>query len=488
MDITRYSAIELLQLQNAGQLSAMECCVQFQQVMATIENSPSTAIGPFLTTDFDAGIRSAIAVDRRRAAGETIGPLAGLPVAIKDCICTRGIRSTAASRMLEKFVPPFDAKVVQKIRLADGIIVGKTNMDEFAMGSSTENGPWSGTTFNPWNRDCVPGGSSGGSAAAVSSGMVPLALGSDTGGSIRQPAAFCGITGLKPTYGRVSRSGLIAFASSLDQIGPLAWTAADCALLLSVISGHDNADSTSARQPEVNYLDEINSPVEGLKIGVCREHLTGVDDGIATAVQTAVGVFQDAGAIINEISLPHSEYAVPAYYIVAPCEASSNLARYDGVRYTTRVDSNSLDSMYSLSRSAGFGPEVKRRILLGTFALSSGYYDQYYVRASKIRRLIKRDFDEAFKIVDVILGPTTPTTAFRLGERTDDPLKMYLADVFTVSANLAGIPAISIPCGFSSGLPIGLQLQGRAFDESTLLRAAHQYQRRTDWHARRPSR
>jgi len=416
------------------------------------------------------------------------GALAGVPVAIKDCICTADVPTTACSQILQDFLPPYDATVVERLRRAGSIIVGKTNMDEFAMGSSTENSCF-GVTANPWNLDCVAGGSSGGSAASVAAGMVPLALGSDTGGSVRQPASFCGITGLKPTYGRVSRFGLIAFASSLDQIGPLGRSAEDVALMLNVLAGHDYKDSTSSFAPTEDFLAAIGKPLPRLKIGVCRSQLaSGIDAAVAQSIHAAIEVFRDMGAEFVDIALPHEKYAVATYYIVAPCEASSNLSRYDGVRHTKRATSADLNAMYTQTRQQYFGDEVLRRVLLGTFALSSGYYDQYYIKASKVRRLIKQDFDEAFQQVDFILGPTCPTTAFRIDQFIDDPIQMYLADTFTVSANLAGIPAISIPCGFADRLPIGLQLQGPSFGEARILQAAHYFQRQTDWHLRRPTR
>ena len=417
---------------------------------------------------------------------EMIGALGGVPVAIKDCICTADMPTTACSRILESFSPPYDATVVARLRAAGAIVVGKTNMDEFAMGSSTENSCVS-VTANPWNRECVPGGSSGGSAAAVAAGMVPLALGTDTGGSIRQPASFCGITGLKPTYGRVSRLGLIAFASSLDQIGPMGRTAEDVAMMLNVIAGHDRRDSTSSFESTEDFLAATRQPLPKLKIGICKSQFSDdVDEAVAQSIRDAMDVFRELGAEFVDIELPHERYAVATYYIVAPCEASSNLSRYDGVRYTQRATSSDLNGLYTKTRQQYLGDEVKRRILLGTYALSSGYYDQYYVNASRVRRLIKQDFDRAFDQVDFILGPTSPTTAFRIGELIDDPIQMYLSDVFTVSANLAGIPAISIPCGFSDGLPIGLQLQGPHFGEASLLQAAHHFQLNTDWHLRRP--
>ena len=415
------------------------------------------------------------------------GILDGVPVAIKDNICTRGTKTSACSSMLKEFTPPYDATVVQRLRNAGAIITGKTNLDEFAMGSSTENS-FFGVTKNPWDVSRVPGGSSGGSAAAVAAGMVPLALGSDTGGSIRQPAAFCGITGLKPTYGLVSRLGLIAFASSLDQIGPMGLSAEDVAVAMNVLAGHDATDSTSVDTPAPDFVAGLEQDLSGCKIGVCRNQLDSeVQPEIVAAIEEALKVFEGLGAELVDVELAHQKYSVATYYVIAPCEASSNLSRYDGVRYTQRADSDQLNSMYTQTRSEHFGDEVKRRILLGTYALSSGYYDEYYLKASKVRRLIKHDFEQAFQKVDLIVGPTTPTTAFPIGERTNDPIKMYLADVFTVSANLAGIPAMSIPCGFADGLPIGLQLQGPAFAECRMLSAAHRYQQNTDWHRRRPA-
>jgi aspartyl-tRNA(Asn)/glutamyl-tRNA(Gln) amidotransferase subunit A len=388
--------------------------------------------------------------------------------------------------MLRDFVSPFDATVARKLVDAGAVIVGTTNTDEFAMGSSTENSCY-GPTRNPWDTSRVPGGSSGGSAAAVAAGMVPLALGSDTGGSVRQPAAFCGITGLKPTYGRVSRFGLIAFASSLDQIGPMGRSAADVAMLLQVIAGHDPCDSTSVRQDVPDYVSVLDRDIRGLKVGVRRSQLDEiVEPGISDAIQTALSVLESLGASMVPIDLPHEQYGVAAYYVIAPCEASSNLARYDGVRYTRRVSGDDLSALYTRSRSQYFGPEVQRRIMVGSYALSSGYYNQYYLRASRVRRLIKEDYDRAFARVDVIAGPTTPTTAFAIGQRSHDPLQMYAADVFTVSANLAGIPAISIPAGCANSLPVGMQLQGPAFREPMLLNVAHQFQSVTDWHQRRP--
>ena len=459
-------------------------------------------------------LRQAEQIDRRRKSGAKLGPLAGLPVAVKDVLCSAGELTTCASRMLENFRPPYDSTVVAKLKAADAVLIGRTNMDEFAMGGTTENSAL-GVTRNPWNTDCIPGGSSGGAAACVAADLVPLSIGTDTGGSIRQPAAFCGVVGMKPTYGRVSRYGLVAFASSLDQVGPVARTAADTALLLEVIAGHDPSDSTSADVDVPPYSQQIADPIEGLRIGVPREYFgEGLDEEVEAAVREALRTYQSLGATVHEVSLPHSRYSIATYYIIAPCEASSNLARYDGVHYGYRTNEKQLladleterrelsaqgkerelaelDSplvrLYRKTRAEGFGPEVKRRIMLGTYALSSGYYDAYYLKALKVRRLIRRDFDEAFSDVDLILGPVTPTAAYRIGEKVDDPLAMYLGDLFTVSANLAGITAISLPCGLSSsGMPLGVQLQAPPFEESRLLRAAHMFQQATDWHERRP--
>ncbi|RME65435.1 MAG: Asp-tRNA(Asn)/Glu-tRNA(Gln) amidotransferase subunit GatA [Nitrospirae bacterium] len=411
-----------------------------------------------------------------------------LPLAIKDNICTRGIRTTCSSRILQEYVPPYESTVTGRLLKEGYILVGKTNMDEFAMGSSTENSGFF-PTRNPWNRECVPGGSSGGSAAAVAAGMCLGALGSDTGGSIRQPAAFCGVVGLKPTYGRVSRFGLVAFASSLDQIGPITRTVEDAALLLKVISGHDPKDSTSVNEVVPEYLEALEKPIKGLKVGLPVEYFTeGLSPEVEKAVREVAKLLESLGCECKEVSLPHTKYSIATYYLIATSEASSNLARYDGVKYGLRAQAKDLLEMYMETRSKGFGPEVKRRIMLGTYALSAGYYEAYYGKALQVRTLIKGDFEDAFKEVDVILTPTTPTPAFRFGEKTEDPLQMYLSDIFTNSVNLAGLPAISIPAGFSSeGLPIGAQFIGRAFDEETILRVSHHVQKETDWHKRRPS-
>ena len=417
-------------------------------------------------------------LDGRSADPARPGALAGIPYAVKDNLCTAGVATTCASRILEGYVPPHTATAVRRLAQAGGRLLGKLNMDEFAMGSSTENSARF-PTRNPWDLRRVPGGSSGGAAAAVAAGMAAYALGSDTGGWIRQPAAFCGVVGLKPTYGRVSRYGLVAFASSLDQIGPLTHSVEDAALVLQTIAGYDPQDGTSARVDVPDYSGALTGDIAGLRIGVAREYFAeGVDDGVRRRVEEAIAFLAKLGAHVREVSLPHTRYALSTYYLIAPAEASSNLARYDGVRYGYRTqNSDNLIDMYSRTRSEGFGPEVKRRVLIGTYALSSGYYDAYYKRAQQVRTLIRRDFDEVFAEVDVIVSPTTPTTAFRFGERMNDPLAMYVSDICTIPANLAGLPAVSVPCGLADGLPVGLQFIGRMFDEPTLLRAAHAYER-----------
>ncbi len=438
--------------------------------------------------DGEQALRLADEVDARLARGESVGELAGVPVLLKNNICTSWGRTTCASKILENFRAPYDAHVTEKLQEAGAIILGKTNLDEFAMGSSTETSAF-GVTRNPWNLDCVPGGSSGGSAAAVAADLVPASLGSDTGGSIRQPSSFCGVTGLKPTYGRVSRYGLVAYGSSLDQIGPIARNVRDLALLLNVLAGRDPRDSTSVDEPVPDYLAALDQPLSGVRIGLAAEYFgEGLDPEIRRAVESAIEAYRAAGARIVSITLPHMKYAIACYYLIATSEASSNLARYDGVHYghrTARPD-DYID-VYCASRQEGFGAEVRRRIMLGTYALSSGYYDAYYLKALKVRTLIARDFARAFQEADVIACPTSPTPAIRIGEKIDDPLAMYLLDIYTVSANLAGVPAISLPCGLTQGgLPIGLQLMGSHFAEATLLRVAHDYQRMTDWHLRRP--
>ncbi|MGE5530407.1 MAG: Asp-tRNA(Asn)/Glu-tRNA(Gln) amidotransferase subunit GatA [Patescibacteria group bacterium] len=481
-DFWRLSAAELAGGVRSGGFSACEITRAF---LARAERLDAD-LHAFNTLAPDYALACAESVDRRRAAGETLGPLAGVPVALKDNISTRGVPTTCSSAMLEGYVPPYDATVVERIRAADGVPFGKTNMDEFAMGSSTENSA-RGPTRNPWDPSRVPGGSSGGSAAAVAAGLAPLALGSDTGGSIRLPASFCGVVGMKPTYGLVSRYGLIAFASSLDQIGPMARTPQDAALLLGVLAGHDERDSTSIPRAHPDYRDGIDGSVRGLRLGMPREYFgEGLAPQVREAVLAAVEVLKSLGAEVAEVSLPTTVYALAAYYLIAPAEASSNLARYDGVRYGLRVPGEDSAAMFMATRAAGFGPEVKRRIMVGTYALSAGYYDAYYKRAQQARTLIRRDFERAFTACDALITPTAPVTAFALGERAGDPLAMYLADVCTVTANLAGIPAISLPCGFVDGLPVGMQFLGPAFGEGVLLRLAAAYQKATAWHERRP--
>jgi aspartyl-tRNA(Asn)/glutamyl-tRNA(Gln) amidotransferase subunit A len=435
-------------------------------------------IGAFLTLSKERAAAKAAEIDKLAEAGNPLPPLAGVPVAIKDVMVTRDVRTTAGSKILENFVPPYDCTAVARMEAAGAMVLGKLNCDEFAMGSSTENSAYH-PVHNPRDKSRVPGGSSGGSAAAVGAGMAVATLGSDTGGSIRQPASFCGVVGLKPTYGRVSRYGLIAFASSLDHIGPFTNTVKDAALVLRTIAGRDPMDSTSAPVPVPNYVSELETPVEGLRVGVAKEYFgDGLDPEVRAAVEAAIQKLAELGCEIVPVSLPHTEYAIPTYYIVATAEASSNLARYDGVRYGFRArNARTLSDMYRLTRDGGFGLEVKRRIMLGTYVLSAGYYDAYYLKAQRVRTLLTRDFDEAFKKVDVIAAPTCPTPAFRLGEKVNDPLGMYLADIYTVTANLAGIPGISVPCGENhEKLPIGLQLFGRHFDETTVLRVAHAYE------------
>ncbi|MGG3839319.1 Asp-tRNA(Asn)/Glu-tRNA(Gln) amidotransferase subunit GatA [Paenibacillus thiaminolyticus] len=441
----------------------------------------------FLTLNEEGAKAQAKRIDERRAAGEALHPLAGIPAGLKDNIVSEGMRTTCASRFLENYEPVYDGTVARKLKEADVVTVGKLNMDEFAMGGSNENSAYQ-VTRNPWDLERVPGGSSGGSAAAVAAGQVSFALGSDTGGSIRQPASYCGIVGLKPTYGLVSRFGLVAFASSLDQIGPLTNNVEDAAHVLQAIAGYDPLDSTSARVDIPDYAAALSGEVRGLRIGVPSEYIgQGVDPKVKEAVLAALKVYEQLGATWEEVSMPHTDYAVATYYLLASSEASSNLARFDGVRYGVRAEQpGNLLELYLQSRSQGFGPEVKRRIMLGTYALSSGYYDAYYLKAQKVRTLIQRDFEQAFQKYDILLGPTAPTTAFRLGEQIDDPLQMYLNDILTIPVSLAGVPAISIPCGLADGMPVGLQLIGRAFDEATVLRAAHAFEQNTDHHKLRP--
>jgi aspartyl-tRNA(Asn)/glutamyl-tRNA(Gln) amidotransferase subunit A len=476
------SAIEIRDGVAAGTLSAVDVC---RDALARIEGA--SGLNAFNLVDAGRALARAEAIDR---AGGAAGPLAGVPVALKDNLCVRGMRTTASSKILDTFVPPYDATVVQRLEAAGAVIVGKTNCDEFAMGSSNENSAY-GPVRNPWEASATPGGSSGGSAAAVAARCVPLALGSDTGGSIRQPASFCGVVGLKPTYGRVSRYGLLAFASSLDQIGPITRTVRDAAAALSVIAGPDPADSTSAAVPLPDFTAALTGSVDGMRIGVPRAFVAdGVHDDVRNAFEAALDALKQAGAVLVDVELAHARFAIPVYYLVCTAEASSNLARYDGVKYGYRSPAAreaSLKAMYSQTRDEGFGAEVKRRIMLGTYVLSAGYYDAFYLKAQQVRTLLRRDYDGAFAQADVVAMPTSPVPPFRLGEKVDDPLQMYLNDIFTVSANLAGLPGISVPCGFSGTLPIGIQFLGRMFDEASILRVADAYERASGWAQRVPA-
>lgn len=484
MQLFMRTAHELHDLMMKKEISAEELSKAVFDRIESVEDK----IGAFITRTRENAFERARAVDRQIQSGEKIVPLAGIPVAIKDNMCTNGILTTAGSKILSNFIPPYSATVVERFDAAGAAMVGKTNLDEFAMGSSTENSAFF-VTRNPWDTSKVPGGSSGGSAAAVAAGEAVCALGSDTGGSIRQPASFCGVVGMKPTYGAVSRYGLIAYASSLDQIGPLARDVTDCALMMNVICGHDRLDSTSAQHQAQDYTGFLQDDVRGMKLGVPEEYMAeGIDPAVRAVIINAMERLESLGAIVEYTTLPHTEYALPTYYMIAPAEASSNLARYDGVRYGIRAeDAEDVIDMFMKTRSKGFGNEVKRRIMLGTYALSAGYYDAYYLKALKVRTLIKEDFDRAFEKYDLLLSPVSPTTAFRIGEKTDDPLQMYLSDVCTISVNLAGIPGISIPCGFVDGMPVGLQLMGRHFDEGTLLRVAYSFEQNTDYHKHFPS-
>jgi aspartyl-tRNA(Asn)/glutamyl-tRNA(Gln) amidotransferase subunit A len=461
--------------------------VELTQLFLKRVQAYDAQLNSFITVTAEEALADAQKADQRRAQGDT-SPLLGLPFAHKDIFCTTGIRTSCGSKMLDNFIAPYDATVVTRLKEAGVVSLGKTNMDEFAMGSSNETSYY-GPVKNPWDLTTVPGGSSGGSAAAVAARLVPAATGTDTGGSVRQPAALCNITGIKPTYGRVSRYGIIAYASSLDQAGIMAYSAADAALLLQAIAGHDEKDSTSIDCPVPHYAARLNQSIAGLRIGLPKEYFVeGLDANVAKTIAEAVKVYQKLGATIKEISLPNSPLSVPAYYVIAPAECSSNLARYDGVRFGYRCENpKDLLDLYQRSRSEGFGEEVKRRIMIGTYALSAGYYDAYYLKAQKIRHLIRDDFKAAFSEVDVILGPTSPTLAFKHGEKSHDPISMYLSDIYTIAVNLAGLPGISIPAGFSGQLPIGMQLIANYFAEDTLLNVAHQFQTVTDWHQKMPA-
>ncbi len=465
-----------------GEFSSVEIT---GDLLARIEQH-NPALNCFISVTGDIALEQARAADALLAAGDG-GPLTGVPLAHKDLWCTDGVRTSCGSRMLDNFIAPYDATVIERFKQAGAVMLGKTNMDEFAMGSSNENS-WYGSVANPWRTDCVPGGSSGGSAAAVAAGLAPGATGTDTGGSIRQPAAFCGVTGIKPTYGRVSRYGMIAYGSSLDQGGPFARSAEDCALLLQTMSGFDPRDSTSSEQPVPDFSAALGQGIDGLKIGLPTEFFAeGLDGRVAAVIDTAVGELQKLGAVISDVSLPNTGLSIPTYYVIAMAECSSNLSRFDGVRFGHRcADPVDLEDLYKRSRGEGFGEEVKRRIMIGTYALSAGYYDAYYLKAQQLRRMIKEDFQRAFEQVDLILGPTTPGVAFAIGDKTDDPVSMYLQDIYTIALNLAGLPGMSLPVGFVDGLPVGMQLIGNYFDEAGLLNAAHSYQQASDWHLRVP--
>lgn len=460
--------------------------VELTQAFIDRINRCDSEYNAFITTTPELALQQAKAADESLAAG-TGGPFTGLPIAHKDLFCTEGVKTSCGSKMLDNFESPYDATVVAQFKAAGAVMLGKTNMDEFAMGSTNESSFY-GDCKNPWDTSRVPGGSSGGSAAAVAARLTPAATGSDTGGSIRQPAAFCGITGIKPTYGRVSRYGMVAYASSLDQGGPMARSAEDCALMLNVMAGQDAMDSTSSAQPTEDYTASLNNSLQGLKIGVPKEFMSAdLDSAMAAQIETAIKQLESLGASIKEVSLPNTRMSIPAYYIIAPAEASSNLSRFDGVRYGYRCEEpKDLEDLYKRTRGEGFGSEVKRRIMVGTYALCAGYYDAYYNKAQQIRRLIQQDFMRIFEEIDVIVGPTTPSPAFTIGEKVNDPVAMYMEDIFTLSLNLAGLPGMSVPCGQVNGLPVGLQLIGNYFDEARLLNVAHQYQQNTEWHTLSP--
>ena len=478
----RKSIVELSSALQARKIS----CVELTKLFLERIHALADELNCFITVTEQLALEQARAADHLIATSAAT-PLTGIPMVHKDLFCTQGVKTTCGSRMLDNFIAPYDATIVQRVRQAGMVMLGKTNMDEFAMGSSNENSHY-GAVKNPWDKERVPGGSSGGSAAAVAARLAPLATGTDTGGSVRQPASFCGITGLKPTYGRVSRYGMVAFASSLDQAGLLAQTAEDIAPMLSLVAGYDDKDSTSVDRPVDNYANHLSRNLGGLKVGIVKEHMgTGLDPGIAKNIEAALATLEGMGAVLREVSLPNIDLAVPTYYVVALAECSSNLSRYDGVRFGYRAaDPVDLEDLYKRSRSEGFGAEVKRRIMIGTYALSAGYYDAYYLKAQQLRRLIRDDFQQQFEQVDVLMGPTAPSVAFRLGEKSDDAVTMYLSDIFTTAVNLAGLPAISVPAGFHQGLPVGLQVIGNYFCEAQLLNVAHQFQTNTAHHLRLP--
>ena len=485
MELYNLTIHELSEKLRRKELTSSELTEVFLKRIDAVE----VKIKAYITIAKDDAVKQAKEADKRLASGRDITPLTGVPISVKDIFCTQGMLTTCASKILNNFVPPYDATIIKKLKDAGAVILGKNNMDEFAMGSSTENSAFV-VTKNPWDTERVPGGSSGGSAASVAAGECAASVGTDTGGSIRQPASCCGVVGLKPTYGRVSRYGIVAFASSLDQAGPLTKDIKDCAVLLNTIAGHDPHDATSIEAPVPDYTAGLGKGIRGIRVGIPREYfIKGLDSDVEQAVRDAIEVLKKNGASIVDVSLPHTDYAIAVYYLVATAEASSNLARYDGVKYGYRASNNSnLLEMYCKSRDEGFGPEVKRRIMLGTYALSAGYYEAYYKKASQVRTLIKNDFEEAFKRCDVIVTPTSPTPAFKIGEKVADPLTMYLSDIFTISCNLAGIPGLSLPCGFTKeNLPIGLQILGKPMDEETVLKTAYSFEQATEWYKKRPS-
>jgi len=478
MDLTIHEAHRLLK---EKKISSVELTSHYLERIKNVESRTNA----FTTVTGELALEQAKKADVA-ISKDDIQPLTGIPIAIKDVICTKGVKTTCSSKMLENFVPPYDAMVMEKLNAAGAVMLGKANMDEFAMGSSTENSAFF-TTHNPWDLDRVPGGSSGGSAVVVAAGEAVCSLGSDTGGSIRQPAGFCSVVGMKPTYGRVSRYGLVAFASSLDQIGPLTQDVTDCALLLNAISGHDERDSTSVPRPVPDYTKSLKPDLKGMKLGIPKEYyVEGMQKGVADAIQTAIKKLQELGAIVEEVSLPHTPYALAVYYIIAPSEASANLSRYDGVKYGYSYKDGTMWENIEKTREDGFGPEVKRRIMLGTYALSAGFYDAWYLKAQKVRTLILREFDAVFEKYDALITPTSPTVPFKIGEKTDDPLAMYLSDICTLPINIAGVPGVSIPAGFVDGLPVGMQIIGKHFAEETILRVAYAYEQATDWHKQKP--
>lgn len=473
MDYNELSITRLKDKLESGEVTSVDLIEEYFKRIEKYDNS----IEAFLTLNKEEALKKAKEIDEKRKNGEQLGYLAGIPVAIKDNISTKGLKTTCASNIIKDYIPPFDATVIENLKNADAIIIGKTNLDEFAMGSSTETSAFQ-TTKNPWDISRVPGGSSGGSAAAVASQMAPFSLGSETGGSVRQPASFCGLVGLKPTYGLVSRYGLIAFASSFDQIGPFTRNVEDAAIVMNVIAGYDKMDSTSVKREKENYLEGLKNDIKGLKIGVPKEYLEGLEGNVKSQMEHVIKTFENLGAEVEMMSLPHSEYGLEAYYILAPSEASSNLARFDGIRYGNRAsDYNNTEELFVKTRSEGFGEEVKRRIMMGTYCLSSGYYDAYYKKAQEVRTLIKNDFDKAFEKYDILISPTTLSTAFKIGEKNDNPIAMYQSDKLTVGVNIAGVPAISIPCGLSDNMPIGLQIIGKNFDEAKILNVAYNFEK-----------